>query len=639
MQRFLNIQLFFLLIAGCVLGQDYRVGKLLHIAEAEQQQFINQLVLNPELPAQHFLNTEAWWQLSSQQRRIDGSVKHSFRFDPQQSDVLYLLLAQELVVDSVLLNNQTSQFQHSNNILSVSLEGVVPQAYTQVQVFYGGIPPSGGFGSFEIGLSPYGRKYLYTLSEPYGSADWWPCPTTRNVKIDTLLEHIITPAGELAAGNGILQSVDTLPGGRIQFNWHHAHPVAPYLIGTSVGEYLAEQYEVPLTLGNLPVLNFIYPEEHDYWVNARPNISRMLTFFDSLFIPYPFSDEKYGHAQFPWGGGIEHQTMSFVRNMDQVLCSHELAHQWFGNLVTCNSWKNIWLNEGFATYLSALYDERFRPQEFDLWRQTQKYYVMEGEGGTVLVNDTTDVSRIFSGKFSYFKAAMILNMLRLHVGKQPFYSGLRNYLQSGIETAGYGSTESLIHNLNLASGKQLNTFFNQWLSSSGFPQINLNWFAFEQGVKLRLIQEPNSEGFFPLTVPVRVSTESIDTLVLIEMTSAEGEWITVNTQDVTGITADPQNDLLARFQVHQFHNPASNQEFTVAPNPVTDDFRILAIPGATLPKQIEIYSCSGALLGEFATTLSGEIVFDDLIKFSSGIYYLRWLSDSGPVTLPVIFIP
>ncbi|MCB0820382.1 MAG: M1 family metallopeptidase [Bacteroidetes bacterium] len=495
MQRIFKIQLCFLLIAGCALGQENAVHEVMKIAQAEQHQFINQLVLNPELPSQHFLKTEAWWQLSSQQRRIDGSVKHCFRFDPQQSDMLFLLLAQELIVDSVLLNNQLQPFQHNNNILSISLEGIAPQAYTQVQVYYGGIPPSGGFGSFEIGFSPYGRKYLYTLSEPYGSADWWPCPTTRNVKIDTLSEHIITPAGELAAGNGILQSIDTLPGGRMQFNWHHAHPVAPYLIGTSVGEYLSEQYEVPLTLGNLPVLNFIYPEENEFWINARPNIRRMLTFFDSLFIPYPFSDEKYGHAQFPWGGGIEHQTMSFVRNMDQVLCSHELAHQWFGNLVTCNSWQNIWLNEGFATYLSALYDERFRPQEFDLWRQTQKNFVMEGEGGTVLVSDTTDVSRIFSGKFSYFKSAMILNMLRLHIGKHAFYSGLRNYLQSGIESGGYGSTESLIYHLNLASGKQLEPFFNQWLNSTGFPTINVSWYASQQGISINSIRIPIRKVF------------------------------------------------------------------------------------------------------------------------------------------------
>ena len=634
----LAIVLLFSIIIQCLNAQHPHVHGLNELAKAEQQQSGLSTILNQTIPAQRIQKMEARWFLNPTVKRIEGFVAHSFVYQSELSQNLRLLLDSNLVIDSIRVNQTTAIYFRNEDWLDILIPQELDAQYVKVTVYYNGIPETTGFGSFNTGFSPYGRSYLYTLSQPYGSANWWPCPVNRNVKIDTVFENIVTPSGLLAAGNGILEGIDTLAGNLLEHKWRHFHPVAPYLIATAVGEYSVENYLVNLTTHQVPVLNYIYPEEDWIWAEAEQRIRNMLMFYDSLFISYPFADEKYGHAQFPWGGGMEHQTMSFVRNPDLTLTAHELAHQWFGNLVTCNSWQNIWLNEGFATYLAALYDERFRSHEFDLWRKVQKEYVMQGEGGSVIVDDTLDVGRIFSGKFSYAKAAMVLHMLRNYMGDEPFFAGLRDYLSGFPTNGGYASNEDLLSSLEGVSGLSLSYFFEKWLYSLDFPKTRVEWYQQGAKVYVRTEQLSPSNGYFPFTLTLLLKNPLSDTLVFIPVNSTLSGWMSIDLPNTVELQADPQSDVLADFIVYKRLVPVSDESYRLYPNPSSGPVYLIAAPNQLMPERVEVLNAIGQLVADLSVSPSGEIVFESENTFSSGYFFIRFIQDARTIVLPLAVI-
>ena len=207
---------------------------------------------------------------------------------------------------------------------------------------------------------------MWSLSEPYGSRDWWPCKNGLDDKADSIDVFITNPIAYKAASNGILQSETPVSGGtKLLTHWKHRYPIATYLICFAVTNYSVFNRSVNLSTGVLPMQTFCYPEDSTSFSNGTINTLNAMQLFDTLFyLPYPFMNEKYGHVQFGWGGGMEHQTSTFVVSIDESLCAHELAHQWFGDKITCGSWKDIWLNEGFATHLASMYMENKYPANY-----------------------------------------------------------------------------------------------------------------------------------------------------------------------------------------------------------------------------------------------------------------------------------
>ena len=147
--------------------------------------------------------------------------------------------------------------------------------------------------------------------------------------------------------------------------WQHRYPIATYLVAIAVTNYSMYTQYAPLVGRSkpLPVVNYVFPQFRTDAERETRDVLPMIRLFDSLFVPYPFEKEKYGHAQFTWGGGMEHQTMSFMVNFSYDLMAHELAHQWFGDMVTCGTWQDLWLNEGFATYLTVMTTEYLKSKE------------------------------------------------------------------------------------------------------------------------------------------------------------------------------------------------------------------------------------------------------------------------------------
>jgi hypothetical protein len=461
------------------------------------------------------------WTINPAVRYIQGNVISYFVPTTASFNRVDFDLSNSLVVDSVVYHGSSVPFvQVSGNALQITLPAVIPaNVLDSVKVSYHGVPPNNGSGSFTQSTHS-GTPVLWTLSEPYGALDWWPCKQSLNDKVDSIDVIVTTPQAYRVASNGILLS-EILSGSNKIYHWQSHYPVAAYLVAIGVTNYAVYSDYLPLSGGDtLEILNYVYPENLATAQSQTPAILNIISLFDSLTTPYPFANEKYGHCQFGYGGGMEHQTMSFVFNFSFSLISHECAHQWFGDKITCGSWEDIWLNEGFATYMEGLSQQYLNPSSWYNWKLSKKNNITSSPGGSVLCDDTTNINRIFSSRLSYYKGAYVLHMLRWKLGDSLFFQGIRNYLNDPQLAYNYAKTPDLKYHLESVSGLNLTGFFDQWYYKQGYPTYQVNWHRSgnQAVVQLNQTQSHASVGFFAMPVPIRFTAPGHDTLVVFDHT-------------------------------------------------------------------------------------------------------------------------
>ncbi|MCH1547168.1 MAG: M1 family metallopeptidase, partial [Flavobacteriaceae bacterium] len=416
---------------------------------------------------------------------ISGTITSHF-LALQDLNQLTFDLADNMQVDNVTnlsTNTSLNYTQNSNDELVIDLEQTqIEGTIDSLSVTYSGNPVSSGFGSFEQSYHN-GDPIVWTLSEPYGAKGWWPCKQDLNDKIDSIDVFIKTPIYNpdneeyISASNG-LEISQTYNGNTKTTHFSHNYPIPAYLIAIAVTNYEIYSHEVSNNGSPFEIVNYVYPENFTSAQNQTDVTVDIMNFFSQKFEEYPFADEKYGHAQFGWGGGMEHTTVSFMGNFSRGLIAHELAHQWFGNKITCGSWQDIWLNEGFATYLSGLVIEHLDgDSSFKSWRQNKVNSITNQPNGSVYVpaEDTLTVGRVFSSRLSYNKGSMVLHMLRNKIGDELFFQSLQNYLINPDFAYGYAKSENFINSVEQTTKLDLTEFFNDWLFNEGYPSYLAEW--------------------------------------------------------------------------------------------------------------------------------------------------------------------
>ena len=485
---------------------------------------------------------------------ISGSVLSRVKFLKENIEEIHFDLATELIVDSIHFNRNRIDFMHQSNKISVKIPEIAAKnSLCEIEIFYHGAPPQTGFGSFIISKHQ-NVPVLWTLSEPYGSRDWWPCKESLTDKIDSIDLHVPCPAKYKAASNGKLIS-DQISGEKRTAHWKHRYPIATYLVAIAVTNYETYTEFVETPDGKeIEILNYFYPEYVETAKTKANETRGIMKFFNSRFITYPFASEKYGHAQFGWGGGMEHQTMSFMNNLNFELVAHEMAHQWFGNYITLASWHDIWLNEGFATYLTGLaFENLLDSAAWPRWKDIQLRRIVSSPGGSVYVADTANVSRLFNDRLSYSKGAYLLHMLRWEMGDERFFSGMKNYLEDPTVANGFASHDKFVKHLETAADTSFTEFFNDWYYGEGYPTYMLTHFPDPENPvkqKLRVRQTPSHESvaFFEMHLPVRVWKDGrYKDLRLFH--SQQNQEFLISEERVDSIQFDPEKWLCAKADI------------------------------------------------------------------------------------------
>ncbi len=406
---------------------------------------------------------------------LSGEVTVSAKCLRNNLSSFFLDLSDNLIVDSVKAGNQNLSFNHLENKLIIQLE----QSYNlneefNVTVYYQGIPQTTGLGSFVFDTHN-GQPSIWTLSEPYGASDWWPCKDTPSDKADSADIWITCNSVFKAVSNGILTETIDNRNGTYTYKWKSRYPIANYLISIAISDYTFYQQYFNYTLNDsMPVVHYIYPEIFGSVKDELDKTPSMLKIFSDRYGLYPFIKEKYGHAQFG-SGGMEHQTITSLGIFSDGVISHELAHQWFGDKITCKNWENIWLNEGFATFSEGVYIEATSGKNaYDSFIDYQMSRAKIAKG-SIYVQDINSVSEIFNGARSYSKGSIVLHMLRGITGDSLFFQILKNYLTDPELAYGVATTEDFQRNAEMVYGNSLDYFFKEWIYGENYPHYYVKW--------------------------------------------------------------------------------------------------------------------------------------------------------------------
>ena len=562
---------------------------------------------------------------------IYGGVKMLAKSKVSSLNSVALDLYDNMSVDSVKMGTTNLSYTHSSDLINITLD----RTYTSDEeflftVYYHGHPVEGGFQAFDFsyhGSPPV--PIISSLSEPYFARTWWPCKDHPSDKADSADINVTIDSTLIVASNGVLREVTDNGDGTKTYRWHESYPITTYLVSVAITNYqIFSHYYHYSPTDSMEVRYFVYPEYYSQAVAAYGITVGAIEFLAQTFGEYPFITEKYGMAHFPWGGAMEHQTCSSMLYYwyDTYVIVHELAHQWWGDLITCGDWHNIWINEGFASYCEALYFEHIYGESY---YHTYMGYMDYAGGGSIWVEDITNVWEIFS-TIVYDKGAWVLHMLRHIVGDSIFFEILRSYYADPRFAYGTAVTEDFLEVCESVSGMDLSWFFQEWIYETYRPNYRVSWMDENLGgtyrVYLHIDQiQTTPPLIFTMPVDVTISTSQGDTTIVVFNHQRSQDFQLDLPSQPTSLVLDQDEWILRYLSYVGYGVNIVSTELPDGLSPYTYVDTLIAkggtppyyweISSGTLPYTLSLDSLSGIISGVPVDT--GTSNFTVLVKDSS----------------------
>jgi len=603
----------YLLVLGFLFSQQFYGQKheqnidMKGLIEKEKKSFTQKMNIGNTNP--NTLNYDLQYQrmdvtLNPASNNISGSVTSHFK--PTQSmGSIYFDLTTSLTVSQVKYHGNNLVFQQlpSNEVKIDFQTPIAANTLDSLTIHYSGMPPSAN-GAFTTAMQG-GTPVLSTLNEPYGAQDWFPTKQSLNDKIERFDFKITTPSNYSVAANGKLMS-ETFPTGSTKLTfWRTMYPTPAYLIALSITNFV----KLTDTIGNppFPFVNYIYPSTNSN-ANSIANINwtkQVMNTFETYFGSYPFRNEKYGHMEFMYGGGMEHQTMSSMGGWSKQLIAHELTHQWFGDKVTCGAWNDIWLNEGFATFGEHVANEKLlmTNTEFLNYLQGQSNYITASTTGTVYVPDSglSSINRIFDSRLSYSKGGYVLRMLKWILGDAAFYQALKDYHARPNLAYSYAHTADFNASLLQSTGTDFTGFFNDWVYGEGYPTYTIKWMQGGNQALFKVSQTQSSANvsFFEMPLPIKVTGTSGQTAYFVlNNTSNNQSFLQSVTFPIASVQFNYEYQILEKNSTVTQDNTLSvssveKESFGLYPNPAKNEINLKGINRAA---DFTIHAVDGKLV-------------------------------------------
>lgn len=408
----------------------------------------------------------------------------------------------------------------------------------------------------------------YTHSEPQGARHWIPCYDEPSDKA-TFTQRITVPRDYQLVANGTLESLEK-SGSWWTYTWQEHYPQATYLIAFAASKYYVTRDTFATVDGlQVPMRTWVLAS-HD--VSAKfKRTPAMIEYFSQIFPPYPFADEKYDQVHAPLGGAMENTTCTFFNTFanwgstwDPVI-AHELSHDWWGDWLTCATWADLWLNEGFATYCEALWWEKLYGQEgYDAYaRWIMDLYLEYGQRHPIYDPPRQDLF----GVTTYEKGGSVMHMLRQVIGDSAFFAGLNTY-------AWRNANESVITDdfqdvMEEVAAQDLDWFFDAWIYGPGHPHYEIGWRSVTPVTPVTRLSPQNPTPayeiefaiaqtqdqkvhYFPFRMPLELAIYSGNDTTLFTFTDSIGyQRFTVQVEgEPDWFDLDPANKVLCEITYH-----------------------------------------------------------------------------------------